>query len=216
MKFLALIGAAAALSCDYTGDSIMTEGVLDCVNVDVADGADGCSDPTADAGCVEVAVEGACAGTTGTAGDGAGCVEALLSAEEACNAQETASAGCEAYLATLVEEDDEEEVVEDDEEAPADDAEEGDDAEGEDEGCADGEVLMTTDIAETNADAEGYDAANDALYPIEECMASADCDTAVTDNTDAAEDDLGYTYTITCGATRLVAAFASLSLAAAM
>jgi len=77
-------------------------------------------------------------------------------------------------------------------------------------------VCATTAIDATDDMHADYDADADvlvqALFPLSVCATQEECDEAAA----AEQEDTPYTYSVSCGATKLVASFAALAIAAAM
>merc|ERR1712230_74356 len=86
--------------------------------------------------------------------------------------------------------------------------ESAEDCEGEDQICATTDI-DSVDEAHADYDADEY-ALVEGLFPLSVCITQEECDTAVAD---AEAEDLPYTLSVSCGATKLVASFAALALA---
>merc|ERR1712010_285193 len=87
------------------------------------------------------------------------------------------------------------------------------------EDCGEGEICASGDLVSSDEEHADFDADElaiyEALFPLNVCMSQEDCDAEAAsieeDNADAA-----YEFSMSCGATKLVASFAALALASAM
>ena len=219
MKFALLIASTSALVCDHTATTVDANGVASCI-----DGAwvatDNECDPAVDAGCYVLAdANGDCpqTGTSAAAGttaaDTTWCVAAApadfatwcadaANSNDACPSDDTTNDDTTNTDTT--------DTTGDDTTTTDDAADDGSCTAAADCDEAAEEVCMTVTIA----DEEGFEGDADADTV---AGASSECTTQTACDDKAAETaPAGFTVEVSCGATKLIASFAALALAAAM